>query len=115
MNILVVVGACLRQNSSANLCHNCYIQGLLDLGYSVDLITVDEKINLFGNKTYGYFGDYAPHVRNLKPFYNVASTLKLNTNICGNPNNLFESTDTVKIHHRLPLNKLKFIEDKTNV
>lgn len=39
----------------------------------------------------------------------------INVNICGNPSNLFSSTETVTIHPRLPLDKLKLIEDKTNV
>lgn len=43
MNVLVVAGYCLKVNSSANLCHLSYIRGLADLGYNIDLITVDEK------------------------------------------------------------------------
>ena len=43
MNILVVAGHCLRVNSSANLCHLSYINGLLDCGHQVDLLTVSEK------------------------------------------------------------------------
>ena len=40
MRALVVVGYCLQVNSSANLCHLQYINGLIDLGYEVDLLTV---------------------------------------------------------------------------
>lgn len=43
MNILVVAGYCLRVNSSANLCHLSYINGLLECGHHVDLLTVSEK------------------------------------------------------------------------
>ena len=43
LNILVVVGDCLRENSSANLCHCAYIKGLLDLGYNVDLLSKENK------------------------------------------------------------------------
>lgn len=43
MNILVIVGYCLKINSSANLCHLSYINGLLNLGHTVDLITVSDK------------------------------------------------------------------------
>lgn len=43
MKILVVAGYCLRVNSSANLCHLSYINGLLDCGHEVDLLTVSEK------------------------------------------------------------------------
>lgn len=67
------------------------------------------------SKKYGYFGDYAPASRDLKPFYLAAVEMGINLNICGNPSNLFESTDTINIHPRLPLDKLKPIEDSTNV
>ncbi len=43
MRILVVAGSCLRVNSSANLCHISYINGLLEAGHQVDLISVSEK------------------------------------------------------------------------
>lgn len=69
----------------------------------------------FDKNSYGYFGDYAPEARNLKPFYEAANLNKVAVNICGNPCNLFPSTETIHIHPRLPLNELKPIEDKTNV
>ena len=40
MRLLVVVGSDLKINTSANLCHKAYIQGLLENGYHVDLLTV---------------------------------------------------------------------------
>lgn len=43
MNVLVITGCCLTENSSASLCHCAYIQGLLDCGYNVDLISTSEK------------------------------------------------------------------------
>lgn len=42
MRILVVVGECLLQNSSANLCHLKYIEGLTKAGHAVDLLTVSK-------------------------------------------------------------------------
>ena len=42
MKVLVVVGNDLRVNSSANLCHKAYIQGLTDNGFSVDLLTAGD-------------------------------------------------------------------------
>lgn len=71
--------------------------------------------NDFIENVYGYFGDYAPITRNLTPFYNAAKEMNINVNICGNPNNLFESTDTIHIYPRLTLDKLKMIEEKTNI
>lgn len=64
---------------------------------------------------YGYFGDYAPVARNLEPFYEAAVETGVEVNICGNPANLFASTEHIHIHPRLPLDKLKPIEDRTNV
>lgn len=69
----------------------------------------------FNHNCYGYFGDYAPAARNLKPFYEAAKETGIEVNICGNPSNLFTSTDSIHIHPRLPLDKLKPIEDSTNV
>lgn len=65
--------------------------------------------------SYGYFGDYAPVSRDLKPFYEAAKQTDIQVNICGSPNNLFGSTDSITIYPRLSLDKLKPIEDKTNV
>lgn len=64
---------------------------------------------------FGYFGDYVPEARDLRPFYEAAKLKNINVEICGNPSSLFESTDKIRIHPRLPLNELKFVEDKTNV
>jgi hypothetical protein len=68
-----------------------------------------------GKNRYGYFGDYAPAARNLVPFYEAAKQTGIEVNICGNPSNLFAATDNIHIHPRLPLQKLKPIEDSTNV
>lgn len=69
----------------------------------------------FGTNRYGYFGDYAPAARNLAPFYEAAKETGIEVNICGNPSNLFASTESIHIHPRLPLDQLKPIEDSTNV
>lgn len=64
---------------------------------------------------YGYFGEYIPVARNLEPFYEAAKNTGINVTICGRPNNLFSSTERIKIYPRLNLDELKPIEDKTNV
>ena len=69
----------------------------------------------FDKNSYGYFGDYVPQTRDLKPFYEAARQTGIQVNICGSPNNLFASTESITIYPRLPLDKLKPIEDKTNV
>lgn len=68
-----------------------------------------------GRNIYGYFGDYAPAARDLEPFYTAADKARVEVNICGNPSNLFRSTDKIHIHPRIPLAELKPIEDNTNV
>lgn len=69
----------------------------------------------FEKNRYGYFGDYAPIARNLKPFYEAAKATGIEVNICGNPSDLFVSTENIHIHPRLKLDELKPIEDSTNV
>ena len=64
---------------------------------------------------YGYFGDYVPASRNLEPFYTAAKETGITLNICGTPHTLFPSTENITIYPRLPLDKLKPLEDKTNV
>jgi hypothetical protein len=64
---------------------------------------------------YGYFGDYVPHIRNLEPFYKVMRKKNLQVDICGSPSDLFESIGNVRIHPRLPLDQLKFYEDRSNI
>lgn len=69
----------------------------------------------FEKNVYGYFGDYVPEARNLEPFYLAAKETGIEVNICGNPSGLFASTDNIHIYPRLTLEKLKPIEDSTNV
>lgn len=68
----------------------------------------------FSCLSFGYFGDYTSHVRNLKPFYEAAVELGLETAICGNSDAPFQSTDTIHVYPRLPLGELKVHEDKAN-
>ena len=64
---------------------------------------------------YGYFGDYDPAFRDLKPFYEAAKSAGITVNICGRPSNFFDSTDKITVYPRLPLDKLRPIENETNV
>ncbi len=64
---------------------------------------------------YGYFGNYFSAARDLSAFYNAARIARVEVNICGDPSNLFEETEHIHIYSRLPLDKLKPIEDRTNV
>lgn len=43
MRVLYVVGTCLTKNTSANMSHNCYVQGLLENGCKVDIIMANDS------------------------------------------------------------------------
>lgn len=75
----------------------------------------DKEVCLNKNLNYGYFGDYNPAARNLKPFYDAAMQCEISVNICGTPHTLFEPTENIHIYPRLSLDKLRPIEDATEV
>ena len=64
---------------------------------------------------FGYFGDYYPTFRDLKPFYTAALEAEIDLAVCGNPHTLFSPTDHIRIYPRLPLDQLNTIEDQTGV
>ena len=68
-----------------------------------------------GHLVYGYFGNYYSAARNLQPFYQAAKETGIETNICGSPHTLFEETDNIHIYPRLSLDKLRPIEEETDV
>jgi len=43
MKVLYIVGTCLSKNTSANMSHNSYIQGLLENGCDVEIIMKDDS------------------------------------------------------------------------
>jgi hypothetical protein len=69
----------------------------------------------FEKNRYGYFGDYSPEARNLSAFYEAARESGIEVNICGGPHTLFEPTENIHIYPRLTLDKLRPVEDATNV
>lgn len=68
-----------------------------------------------GRNVYGYFGEYQPQARDLRPFYEAAKQAGIEVNICGNPSGLFAPTEHIRIYPRLPLEELRPIENGTNV
>ena len=68
----------------------------------------------FATLCFGYFGDYSPHIRNLKPFYKVALKIGLNVNICGNSSSKFQSKELVRVFPRMGLKELEVYENQTN-
>lgn len=75
----------------------------------------DLKENSFDVNRYGYFGDYNPKIRNLKPFYNAALNKSIYVDICGSPYGYLSSTEKISISPRLPVDELKAHENKVNV
>ena len=43
MRVLYVVGSCLTKNTSANMSHNAYVQGLLENGCDVDILMAKDS------------------------------------------------------------------------
>lgn len=43
MDVLYVVGSCLTKNTSANMSHNGYVQGLLENGCQVDILMAEDS------------------------------------------------------------------------
>lgn len=73
-----------------------------------------QSIN-FETLSFGYFGDYSPNIRNLKPFYNTALKMGLIVNICGNSALKFQSNESVKVFPRMGLKELEVYENQTNI
>ena len=77
---------------------------------------MDQKTKLnFEELKFGYFGDYHESVRNLSVFYEYAVVNELNFTICGNSNRPLSSVGNVTVFPRMPLDKLKPIEENVNV
>lgn len=64
---------------------------------------------------FGYFGDYHLPARDLRPFYHAAKTTGIDVNICGDSNLSLSATEKIRVFPRLPLSKLRPIEEKTGV
>lgn len=69
----------------------------------------------FETLSFGYFGDYSPHIRNLRPFYNTALKMGLTVNICGNSSSKFQSNESVRVFPRMGLKELEVYENQTNI
>lgn len=65
--------------------------------------------------SFGYFGDYYSHVRNLRPFYEALIETGVEANIFGDSDLALESTDHVNISGRVTLDVLRDIQHRTTV
>lgn len=78
--------------------------------YERELTTVN-----FDMLEFGYFGDYSPNVRNLKPFYDTALKMELKVSICGNSSLKLQNNKFVSVYPRMGLKELELYEKKANV
>lgn len=106
MKILVVAGCCLQENSSANIAHCAYIQGMLDNGHEVSLVSGSNK----GHVTDSNIDELK--VKN-KYFYNTLSlydqlSIRKKT-VKNNDKNVLSCTLNQKNHKK---NKLKIYKEK---
>ncbi|WP_415990399.1 hypothetical protein [Intestinibacter bartlettii] len=111
MNVLLIVGSCLRQNSSANLCHCAYIKGLVDLGYNVDIISKDEKdCNIDSsiiipkvNNNYTYYG--------VSIYENISNILRNRKKVKNKENSTGTNNSNVNISNSKIKNIKRFIRN----
>ncbi len=65
--------------------------------------------------SFGYFGDYYSHTRNLMPFYEALCASGLAGNIYGDSNLSLKSTNKISVSGRVTLDVLAQVQDKTKV
>ena len=74
-----------------------------------------EKNKKVDTLSFGYFGDYYSHTRNLVPFYNVLNKLNYKGYIFGDSDLNFIPNKNMIISGRVTLDKLEEIQDNTGV
>lgn len=65
--------------------------------------------------SFGYFGDYYSHVRNLQPFYDALNESGMRGYIYGDSDLRLASTDRIIVSGRVTLDVLGEVQDKTSV
>ena len=63
MKVLYVVGSCLSKNTSANMSHNGYVQGLLENGCQVDILMAKTSWGQTDQARYYCYASEALHDR----------------------------------------------------
>lgn len=65
--------------------------------------------------SFGYFGDYYSHTRNLQPFYDAARRSHCKSFIYGDSDLQFESSDKITVSGRVTLDVLEQVQNQTSV
>lgn len=75
----------------------------------------DDKTENEDEISFGYFGDYYSHTRNLKPFYDALSSTEYKGYIYGDSDLQLKSTENITVSGRVTLDTLSQIQGKTKV
>ena len=79
------------------------------------LIGNQEQKPLSSPISFGYFGDYFSHVRNLSPFYEALKASGYTGNIYGDSDINLPSQSQITVSPRVTLDVLEQVQDKTDV
>ncbi|KOS62731.1 hypothetical protein FJQ98_06515 [Lysinibacillus agricola] len=92
-----------------------------ELNHKIDFILIpylttdDQKSGNDKEITFGYFGDYSSHIRNLKPCYDAMNELNYNFVVRGDSDIKLKSTKMIDIGPRINLEKLRELEKNTDI
>lgn len=77
--------------------------------------TESESVDTSDEVSFGYFGDYYSHTRNLKPFYDALLKLNAKGYIFGDTDLYLDSTDKIQVNGRVTLDLLNSVQKNTKV
>lgn len=75
----------------------------------------DIETNRSDELSFGYYGDYYTEARDLRPFYTAINEKGHRCYIYGDSNLSLKTTDKIEVSGRVTLDKLKKVQDKTDV
>lgn len=77
--------------------------------------TESETVDTSDEVSFGYFGDYYSHTRNLKPFYDALLKLNAKGYIFGDTDLNLNTTNNIQVNGRVTLDLLNKVQKNTNV
>lgn len=75
----------------------------------------DAQTEIDAKISFGYFGDYYSHTRNLKPFYDALASTEYKGYIYGDSDLHLQQTENITVSGRVTLDKLAIVQGKTRV